>query len=132
MKGLYILGLLIITCCSVAEDKHIVQDEYVGEWEWYLTAGGWSHPISTDTAGYDMTLQVYNQNLAKWFKDDSLLNRYEILYDNNRRENNLVMYKIGHKESCGFRLNLQEENELHLTSANCTDLPTHFFRRAMK
>lgn len=105
-------------------------DGISGEWEWYLTSGGWGTHIEADTAGYDITLKIYNQKWADWFRNGTLVQKYAIREDTRGR---LVMYHLNGdttKVDCGFRIDHHPEiNELHLPSARCTDVPVYYFKR---
>lgn len=122
---------VLLSGCSLFENEQNVSDEFIGEWEWYLTSGGWWTHIAADTAGYDITLKIYNQNRADWFKNDTLVQKYTIKKDSAKGE--LVMYRLNEDTGsvdCGLKMDHHpEENELHLPSARCTDLPTIYFKR---
>ena len=130
----FISLFLLFSGCSIFENEQMVPDKIMGDWEWYLTAGGWGPSIAADTAGYDMTLKIYNQNRAEWFKNDTLVQRYIIKKgEEGWVKGELVMYRLNENTEnvdCGLKIDHQPDvNELHLPTAHCTDSPTFYFKR---
>ena len=129
-----IIALAMLSGCGVFDNEQSVPAKLVGEWEWTRTEGGWTHPISADTAGYTMTLEIYSQNEAAWFRNDTLQNNYIIQKGNTDwTKGEFVMRRMNSKDGhgCGFILDYYPETkELLLPSANCTDFPTIHFKKA--
>lgn len=132
MRLFLLLTLItIITGCHFFENEQSVPEKFNGEWEWYLTSGGWGQNISSDSVDYSIRLNIYRQNEAKWFRNETL---YDEFYIQKGKEpwtkGEWVMYSIKHKESCGFVLEYKAElDELRLPSANCLDAPTYYFKK---
>lgn len=128
------LVLLMLMGCNLMENEQSVPPELIGKWKWVLTTeGAWSQPISADTAGYKMSLMIYSQNKASWFRNDTLIDNYSIKEGNSKwTQGKLVMRRM-HSEDiygCGFILEYDPDTqELLLPSADCTDLPVFHFRK---
>ena len=127
-----VLLSMMITGCEYFKNEQSVPNEFIGEWEWTSTHGGWGPNADADSVDYTMSLIIYSQNEAKWLRNDSLLNRYVIRKGNEDwTKGKWVMYQSKKEEDvCGFILEYAPESkELSLPSANCTDVPTHFFSK---
>lgn len=133
MRAILISILILIAGCSIFENEQSVPGQFTGEWEWYLTVGGFGHSISVDSVDYSMRLRIYTQNEAKWFRNETLIDKYFIQKgEEHWTKGKWVMHSIKHKKSCGFALNYDSRsNELQVPSADCTDMPTHYFRKAV-
>ncbi len=131
MRAILILTLILFTGCGVFENEQTVPGKFVGEWEWYLTGGGWGPNVSADSVDYTIRLMIYSQNEAKWFRNDSLVDKFFIQKGEDAwTKGEWVMYSTTQKETCGFVLKHDSgSSELRLPSANCTDTPTFYFRK---
>jgi hypothetical protein len=125
--------MLLFAGCSVFENEQLVPVEIEGEWTWYQTVGGWGQTVKADTVNYKMTLKIYSQNEAHWFKNDSLIQKYTIQEgDDDWTKDELVMFRQDYEggTDCGLIIMYKpEQRELHLPTALCTDSPTYFFKR---
>lgn len=132
---LLILVVMVLTAgCNVFENEQSVPKELQGEWNWYRTAGGWGTSVEADSVDYSMTLKIYAQNNAEWYKDDSLVQKYNIVQGQDESiKGDLVMFRRDEKSDnadCGLKIDYHPEiNELHLPTALCEDVPTYYFNR---
>lgn len=131
MKAILMLTLIVFTGCSVFDNEQTVPGEFVGEWEWYLT-GERNGYVSSDSVDYSIRLNIYSQNEAKWFRNETLYDEFYIQKgEEDWTKGEWVMHSIRRSDSCGFVLEYDaEEDELRLPSANCLDAPTYYFKRA--
>lgn len=125
--------MVLFSGCSLFENEQLVPTELEGDWTWYRTAGGWGQTVDADTAGYTMTLKIFSQNEAHWFRNDTLIQKYVIKEGSEDwTEGELVMYRQDNEEGtdCGLLIQHKpEKRELHLPTALCTDSPTFYFVR---
>lgn len=131
----YILIVLLTTLfvgCSLFNNEQIVPEKAIGEWEWVRTSGGWGTNISADSVDYTINL-VLDASEARWFRNDKLVTKYYVREGKKGWEDGAFFMKPSDsKHSCApSRVNYnEEENRLVIGSANCTDQPYHYFKRA--
>lgn len=134
MRVLICALAILISGCNVFNDEQLVPHQLQGEWKWHLTSGGWGTHIEADSVEYSMTLRIYAQNKADWFRNDSLMQSYDIVEGQDEwTKGDLVMFRRNNNEEygdCGYVIDhYPDANELHLRTALCTDSPTHYFKR---
>lgn len=130
-----ILGLFL--SCNIFENENdIVPNEYIGEWSWVGTYGGWGPNVSADSVDYQIDLLITKMAEAKWYRDGELKGEYNIsIGKDSWTEGKLVMYRsaIVEEHDCGFIMDLYQDETLVLSSAHCTDQPSiHFIRQSTK
>lgn len=134
MRALIFGLIILISGCNAFQDEQLVPEQLQGEWSWYRTAGGWGTYIDADSVNYSMTLRIYAQNKAEWFRNDTLVQSYDIVEGQDEwTKGDLVLFRQNRNEDivdCGYIIDgYTGANELHLRTALCTDSPTHYFSR---
>lgn len=130
VKSLIVVLCLVGLCsCDSFQNEQSVPEELVGNWVWIGTYGGWGQNISADTAGYAMSLIVYDDNKAVWYKENGEAYNYKIETDINFEGRRRVsMYRSD--ETCKLNINIDELDRLNVFTTKCTDFPISYFKKS--
>lgn len=133
MRLIIVAVFLLVSGCTALQNEQFVPKQLQGEWNWYATTGGWGTQTDADSVEYSMTLKIYAQNQAEWFRNDTLIQSYDIVEGQQEwTKGELVLFRHGDADDggCGFILDYYPRvNELHLRTALCTDSPTYYFTK---
>ena len=123
-----VLTAMLFPSCSMFTNEQLISNSVTGKWEWTMTSGGWGTHIAADSVDYSMTVMIYSQNEAEWYRNDSLLHTYQI---KKGEEGKMSMHSTSETSCNTFSLTVtSDEEELLLNTIDCTDQPNHYFRRA--
>lgn len=130
MRKLLILLLLIAPLgCDLFENEQPVPVAAIGEWEWTHSAGGWGPYVDADSVDYTMKLTLYAQE-AIWYRNNEVMDEFWVQEKKKGWQENSFYMKLKDKKGCDMRGSYSnEENLLTLSSAGCTDLPSHHFKK---
>lgn len=142
MRYFGVLTLGILLSCNVFENENsVVPDEYIGEWNWTGTYGGWGPNIRADTVEYQMNLLISKLAEVKWYRNNELISVYEMSENETTfPSRKWVMYRSDEIETpdygfywlvidCGFYVQLHENDTLKLVPVRCTDVPSVYFQK---
>ncbi len=126
---LTVLPVLLIGC-DVFVNEQPVPNGAVGEWEWTHSAGGWGPYVDADSVDYTMRLTLFAHE-AIWYRDNEIMDEFWVQEKKKGWQENSFYMKFKEKKSCDFKARYNAaENLLTLSSAGCTDLPSHYFKKA--
>lgn len=129
-KLLIILVLVVPLGCDLFENEQTVPVAAIGNWEWTHSARGWGPYADADSVDYTMKLTLYAHE-AIWCRNSVIMNEFWVREKKERWQENSFYMKLKDKKGCDMRgIYSSAENLLTLSSVGCTDLPTHYFKKA--
>ncbi|MEQ8523730.1 hypothetical protein [Gracilimonas sp.] len=128
-KLLIVLVLIVPLGCDVFENEQTVPVAAIGNWEWTHSAGGWGPYADADSVDYTMKLTLHAHE-ATWYRDDEITGEFWITERKKGWQENSFYMKWKDKKSCDLKGRYNSaENLLTLSSAGCTDSPSHYFKK---
>ena len=118
--------------CSVFTNEQTVPLEYIGEWKWDRSTGGFGGwIIDADSVDYSQSFKMNQSNEAFWLIDGEIEQKY--LVENLKNEDNgeFLLIPVNTSEKVGSveKVVLNVEGDVLKISDQCADCYIHTFSR---